>query len=1068
MRTSLYPIDSNLASPDSASIDRDAIKSWLSRLTDPERKQLHEVRAIPTDAMTEAQGSRPPIKSVIWVGTPDDELIDWICEQNAAGYGCYATLNPCKLDNPVDEVEPGWKVSGQLSDKQIGRRYHILIDFDRESETTSGPATSTQMEAAKTAAVTATDLLAELMPECHTGAIISTGNGSGIWLPCNLANDEQAKTLVKRLLEYTGSLPFVAESGMKVDTSVSNASRVARIPGTLNTKFQPHRPVFIIRDTAAQLRPAGLDDLLACLPLNMQDLTVRSSGKRAGKAGRPPATVTNNNNTGQLDTRFLAYITPCLRDIEAATDGNKHRVLVTKCRKLGSDAAGFGVSSGLSSQIASMALEALGKCDSEVKDWNQARRDAEESVLYGFGSPNVIVDRPLANERRRNSDAGSGQSVEGGSDGGADQDVFTPSIEVEYDYEGNPIPPSEDDVKKARKLAAKVSELMELLPFLLSSNKYTDDDAKEMGWSKRERAKLDHAATLDSQELWFPVLAMLEIEVGSEASIWVANKLIKMRPDALPPQVAAPESIVYVTLRYLYHHRAEYFREGPGVPKLEDGYNRKTYSRESHAKLTEKYPMAQWPGAVGFEASWQLPQGLAARFLLDNKDLFRSWKQDFYAYDFEGGKYDKIERPDVSNTLRSWLIGDAGKVSDERSSQPPKVDKALVSNVEAAVESYTAISSRTVSEMPYWISGTPEGMPAGDCIAFKNVILNARTRATVPVTPDYFSVSNTGYEFEGNDAAPVEWLKFLRTIWGDDWSSAIELQKYFGYCLTADDRYHKALMLIGPPRSGKGTIMNTLRSILGGSNTTDTTMSKLGKGGFSYASLIGKSVAFLPDVVMPSNQDQVAAATEFLLSVSGGDHVAIERKWLGDWEGKLNTKFFMSSNSLPRFAGTSGGLASRLHVLSMTRSFEGHEDRTWAAKIALERNQIMNWAILGLELLEEHGFTPTEGGLEAAEDIRSSSEPLYAFCREYVEPAGPDSKITLKDLYKNWKQWCEETGHKAGNMDTMKARLKTCQAFPGKYTGKQAKINREVVRPFYNVQWRDGKGILSQFGRPNN
>ena len=70
------------------------------------------------------------------------------------------------------------------------------------------------------------------------------------------------------------------------------------------------------------------------------------------------------------------------------------------------------------------------------------------------------------------------------------------------------------------------------------------------------------------------------------------------------------------------------------------------------------------------------------------------------------------------------------------------------------------------------------------------------------------------------------------------------VQEVFGYCLTADTRQQKAFMLIGPKRSGKGTIARVLTHLVGLQNTVAPTLAGLGMN-FGMAPLIGKRVAIV-------------------------------------------------------------------------------------------------------------------------------------------------------------------------------------------------------------------------------
>ena len=61
---------------------------------------------------------------------------------------------------------------------------------------------------------------------------------------------------------------------------------------------------------------------------------------------------------------------------------------------------------------------------------------------------------------------------------------------------------------------------------------------------------------------------------------------------------------------------------------------------------------------------------------------------------------------------------------------------------------------------------------------------------------------------------------------------------------------------------------------------------------------------------------------ERLLSISGEDWLTIDRKFKEPWSGKLNTRFVVVSNELPRFGDASGAIANRFVVLSLRRPIQ--------------------------------------------------------------------------------------------------------------------------------------------------
>jgi hypothetical protein len=90
-----------------------------------------------------------------------------------------------------------------------------------------------------------------------------------------------------------------------------------------------------------------------------------------------------------------------------------------------------------------------------------------------------------------------------------------------------------------------------------------------------------------------------------------------------------------------------------------------------------------------------------------------------------------------------------------------------------------------------------------------------------------------------------------------------------GYLLVPDTSQQKILMLIGPPRSGRGTIGRVIRSLVGLDNVTAPTLSGMATN-FGLAPLIGKTVAVIHDARLSGRAD-AQVIVERLLSISGED-----------------------------------------------------------------------------------------------------------------------------------------------------------------------------------------------------
>ena len=114
-------------------------------------------------------------------------------------------------------------------------------------------------------------------------------------------------------------------------------------------------------------------------------------------------------------------------------------------------------------------------------------------------------------------------------------------------------------------------------------------------------------------------------------------------------------------------------------------------------------------------------------------------------------------------------------------------------------------------------------------------------------TPAFFSLHMLNYSFDPAAPEPAAWLEFLHQLWPDNDQESIDLlQEWFGHLLVPDTSYQKILMLLGPKRSGKGTVARVLRCLIGVENCCNPTLSSLATN-FGLAPLVGKLAAIVTD-----------------------------------------------------------------------------------------------------------------------------------------------------------------------------------------------------------------------------
>lgn len=386
------------------------------------------------------------------------------------------------------------------------------------------------------------------------------------------------------------------------------------------------------------------------------------------------------------------------------------------------------------------------------------------------------------------------------------------------------------------------------------------------------------------------------------------------------------------------------------------------------------------------------------------------WSYRGAFYQWTGTHYREYPDEELEHDLYEFLNG-ALALSKRGEVAPFNPTKNKVLEIVHALRLGSLISRDW--NTPCWL-GAPKYRPAANLVACRNGILNLKTRELLPHGPLFFTTNCLPLDYDANAPEPKRWLQFLEEIWPADKSGNYDveaeetLQEIAGYLLTSDTRQQKIFLIVGPPRSGKGTIVSVLERLLGEDNCVFPTFSSLG-GEFGRWPLIDKKLATITDARISSRADTHKIA-ELLLSISGGDRQTINRKNQAFWTGKLNVRFLITTNVLPAIRDASGTIATRYILVKLTETFLGREDLKLKAALAPEMGGILNWALDGLDRLRKRGyFSMPPSSQESIRELQDAAEPVGAFLREWCT-CDPAQRVNVKTLYRSYRAWAEEAG----------------------------------------------------------
>jgi putative DNA primase/helicase len=388
-----------------------------------------------------------------------------------------------------------------------------------------------------------------------------------------------------------------------------------------------------------------------------------------------------------------------------------------------------------------------------------------------------------------------------------------------------------------------------------------------------------------------------------------------------------------------------------------------------------------------------VPSLISHDFLTRRSSRLVYWHGDFY--DWVGTHYEMREREEIDAEVYKFL-----DCSLTTSGTPFKSNSRIVCEVLKAMQARILVSPR------YTMPGL---------IPCRNGRLDIATGTLHRHSDEWLILNSLPFAYEPDLPEPQTWLGFLETLWPNDdgieGGAICALQEMIGYIVSGRTNLQKIFLLIGPPRSGKGTIASVIENLVGHQSYVGVPFAQLGQE-FGMAVLIGKSVMVVPDA-RPAAAANLGMLTERLLSISGEDTVSVRRKYRDDWTGSLSTRIIVLTNEVPRLHDMSGAVATRFVPIRMTESFLGREDVDLKKKLRAELPQILNWAIRGARRLHERGaFVIPQDAEALIEEVREAAAPHVAFLRERVL-LDPDAILTKQQLYLGFRRWCEENGHHA-------------------------------------------------------
>jgi len=325
-----------------------------------------------------------------------------------------------------------------------------------------------------------------------------------------------------------------------------------------------------------------------------------------------------------------------------------------------------------------------------------------------------------------------------------------------------------------------------------------------------------------------------------------------------------------------------------------------------------------------------------------------------------------------------------------------------------------------------------------------------RTGKLEPHDPELLSTVQLPLEYDPDATCPTfdKWL--AETIDADTIALVWEV---IGYLLMSGNPLHRAVLLVGKGRNGKGTLLRVITKLVGKRNTSSLSLTDITDGKFEVAGLFGKLINIAGDI-----EARNLTNTAKFKAITGGDSILAQHKNGHPFEYTPWAVPVFSANQLWQSSDNTDGYLDRWLVVPFPRKFE-HRGLFDEGKLIAEASGIFNKALAGLRELMARGDFELSGH---AADVRRRFElesdvvKIWLADDERIvaaEAGNTALKVGRTDAYRRYAAWASDSGHGALNSSNFYKRLESMGHDMVKVKGERTilGIRLDVVSPFIRL-----------------
>ncbi|EGO5844402.1 DNA primase family protein [Enterococcus faecalis] len=286
---------------------------------------------------------------------------------------------------------------------------------------------------------------------------------------------------------------------------------------------------------------------------------------------------------------------------------------------------------------------------------------------------------------------------------------------------------------------------------------------------------------------------------------------------------------------------------------------------------------------------------------------------------------------------------------------------------------------------------------------------------------------------------------YLREIVGEENTPFVF--EWFGYNFYRKYNLQKLLFIYGSGGTGKSTLVEILRELVGKEAYSAVSLKSLAKERFAAAGLYGKTANFDSEA-----KQEYLGDGAFLKQLTGEDTIYADRKNQDPIYFYNYAKLTFVMNHLPAMRDFSGGLKRRMLILKIDKKLTDEVIDAFPKEVMMqEMAGIFNKAMQGLRrALGNRGFSISSGMEQNVDKWVQGNDILSLFIEDECI-IGEDKKTPAKEAYSDYVAYCKGSGYKPVTRNNFVSRMKELG-----YENKVVKIEGKTVKCWVGIDTGNG------------